>query len=143
MLHWDQSYLKSTLIDEFAKTVPDNMAVANITSLTPQMLFGSITENRRDIVRPAFYKIHFAKISELLSFLGSGNTMKDIVSARVFPQYQEEKIKNEIRHYGLKFESKLIIKVYFHLDTKNSFIVKIFILLVCYLEKMFLTEGLK
>jgi len=98
LLYWDQSYLKSTLIDEFAKSVPDNMKVINISSLTPQMLFGSITENRKDIVRPVLHKIHFAKISELLGFLGSGNTMKDIVNT------MNDGMENKtITRYLLKF----------------------------------------
>lgn len=98
LFYWDQSYLKSTLIDEFAKTAPDNMKVSNVTSMTPQTLFGSITENRKDIVRPVLHKIHFAKISELLSFLGSGTMMKDIVNA------MNEGMENKtITRYLLKF----------------------------------------
>jgi hypothetical protein len=48
--------------------------------LTPEALFGSISEDRRDIIRPVLAGLHFAKIDELLGFLGSGNTMKDIVN---------------------------------------------------------------
>jgi hypothetical protein len=80
LLYWDQSYLKSTLIDEFAKTVPTGITADNISSLTPETLFGSISENRNDIVRPVLAGLHFAKIDEFLGFLGSGNTMRDIVN---------------------------------------------------------------
>jgi hypothetical protein len=44
------------------------------------MLFGSISENQNQIIEPAFSGRSFATITELLSFLGSGNAMKDIVN---------------------------------------------------------------
>jgi len=80
LLHWDQSYFKSTLIDEFAKTVPKDKPVINISSMTPETLFGSISDDRKHIVKPVFAENCFGKIDELLGFLGTGNTMKDIVN---------------------------------------------------------------
>jgi len=80
LLYWDQSYFKSTLIDQFSKSVPSETTVTNVSSLTPEVLFGSLSEDRKDIVRPLFSEVYFAKIDELLGFLGSGNTMRDIVN---------------------------------------------------------------
>ncbi len=80
LLYWNQSYLKSTLIDEFAKTIPKEISVENISSMSPETLFGSISEDRKDIIRPVFMGIRCAKIDELLGFLGTGNVMKDIVN---------------------------------------------------------------
>lgn len=80
LLYWDPSYFKSTLIDEFSKTVPASISTVNISSMTPETLFGSISDDRQNIVKPVLADCRFAKIDELLSFLGSGNTMKDIVN---------------------------------------------------------------
>jgi hypothetical protein len=80
LLYWDPSYFKSTLIDEFSKTVPVCMNIVNISSMTPETLFGSISDDRQNIVKPVLAIARFAKIDELLSFLGSSNTMKDIVN---------------------------------------------------------------
>ena len=80
LLYWDPSYFKSTLIDEFSKTVPTSIPTVNISSMTPETLFGSISDDRQNIVKPVLANARFAKIDELLSFLGSSNTMKDIVN---------------------------------------------------------------
>jgi len=80
LLYWDPSYFKSTLIDEFAKTIPASITTVNISSMTPETLFGSISDDKQNIVKPVLANARFAKIDELLSFLGSSNTMKDIVN---------------------------------------------------------------
>jgi hypothetical protein len=80
LLYWNQSFLKTTLINEFAKTIPEDLGVIDITSMSPQMIFGSITEDRNSIVKPAFAGMRFVTITELLSFIGTGNTMRDIVN---------------------------------------------------------------
>lgn len=45
LLYWAQSYFKTTLINEFAKTIPENLAIVDITSMSPEMIFGSISIN--------------------------------------------------------------------------------------------------
>jgi len=80
LLYWDPSYFKSTLLSQFVETIPQKLGVVDITSMSPQMIFGSISEDKRYIIKPAFAGKRFAIITELLSFIGSGNTMRDIVN---------------------------------------------------------------
>jgi len=80
LLYWDPSYFKSTLLSQFAETIPQELGVVDITSMSPQMIFGSISEDRRYIIKPAFAGKRFVIITELLTFFGSGNTMKDIIN---------------------------------------------------------------
>jgi len=80
LLYWDQSFLKTTLINESVKIIPENLRTIDITAMSPQMIFGSISEDRKFIIKPAFAGKRFATITELLSFIGTGNTMRDIVN---------------------------------------------------------------
>jgi len=77
-LYWDASYLKTTLVDEFCKCLPSTIPILNITSNSPEMLFGSINDSDM-IVYPAFLNVRIAKITELASFV-SGRNMQDIVN---------------------------------------------------------------
>ncbi|MFZ7138013.1 MAG: hypothetical protein ACOWW1_06315 [archaeon] len=79
LLYWDQSYLKSTIIREFSETLPYDL-VENISSLTLETLFGSVTEDRQNIVKPALFEKKIFKIDELMSFLGTGLKLKDMVN---------------------------------------------------------------
>lgn len=78
LLHWAQSYYKSTILDVFDKCLPDGLGKRNVTSNTPESLFGTINDQNR-IVYPIFTDIKFAKISELSTF-ASGKDFKEIVN---------------------------------------------------------------
>jgi hypothetical protein len=80
LLYWEQSYFKSTLLNEFARTIPEELGVIDITAMSPSMIFGSISDDRKQIVKPVFAEKRFAFITELLGFVGSRNTMKDVVN---------------------------------------------------------------
>lgn len=72
LLHWNQSFFKSTIINEFCKCLPDNITQINITSNSPEMLFGTITEDNQ-IVLPLFANKQIAKITELSTFIPNRN----------------------------------------------------------------------
>jgi len=111
LLYWDQSYFKTTTINEFAKTIPDDLGVVDITSMSPQMIFGSLSEDRKYIVRPAFAGKRFALITELLSFIGSGNTMKDIVNT-MNKVMEGERVTRQLLKFGkIDFDSEQIEKL--------------------------------
>lgn len=79
LLYWDQSYLKTTLVDEFCKCIPSTFPVIDVTSNSPETLFGTIDENDR-IVYPLFTVAHVAKITELATFVGRGQKSREIVN---------------------------------------------------------------
>jgi len=78
LLYWDQSYLKTTMIDAFCKSIPEKYGILDVTSNSPEMLFGTINERDR-IVYPAFTQAHIAKITELSTF-ANGRNLADIVN---------------------------------------------------------------
>jgi hypothetical protein len=80
LFYRSQGFLKSTIVDEFAKTVPEILRVTNVTSMTPQTIFGSITDDKKSIVQPILAHSAFVKVDELASFVGTGNNMRDIVN---------------------------------------------------------------
>ena len=79
LLYWDQSYLKTTLVDEFCKCLSPTLPVIDITSNSPETLFGTINENDR-IVYPLFTDVQIAKVTELATFVGRGRDSRDIVN---------------------------------------------------------------
>jgi DNA-binding transcriptional ArsR family regulator len=78
LLHWAQSYYKSTILDVFDRCLPNELGKRNVTSNTAESLFGTINDQNK-IVYPIFTDIKFAKISELSTF-ASGKDFKEIVN---------------------------------------------------------------
>lgn len=72
LLHWNQSFFKSTIITEFCKCLPDNINQINITSNSPEMLFGTITDDNK-IVLPLFANKQIATVTELSTFIPNRN----------------------------------------------------------------------
>jgi hypothetical protein len=79
LLYWHQSYHKSTLINEFSRCIPDSIPQTNITSNTPETLFGSINE-KNEINYPLFTNVRIVKISELSTFV-TGRHCGEIVNS--------------------------------------------------------------
>ena len=71
LFYWDASYLKSTLLDTFFKCIPDSIQTLDVTTNSPEVLFGSITDEKTNprIILPAFTDVSIAKINELATFV--------------------------------------------------------------------------
>jgi len=79
-LYWPPSYVKSTLINLFAETIPQSHPVVDVTATSREVLFGSFDKDQKTIVRPILVGKSFATITEYMSFLGSGEAMRDKVN---------------------------------------------------------------
>ena len=78
LFYWHQSYHKSTLLNEFSKCIPDHIPQINITSNTPEVLFGSINE-KNQINYPLFANVRIAKITEVSTFV-TGRNCAEIIN---------------------------------------------------------------
>ena len=79
LLYWKPGFYKSTLLQEFSKTIP--LKTVNITSMTVQKIFGSVDAKHNKIVLPAFTKdVRFVIVSELTALLGQKEAMREFVN---------------------------------------------------------------
>jgi len=79
LLYWMMGFFKSTLLEIFRLTIPQDLEVADVTSMSRECIFGS-TDKYGNPIKPAFVNKAFVIITELLSFLGSALAMRDIVT---------------------------------------------------------------
>jgi len=79
LLYWTRGFYRSTLLEIFSETIPEDLGIVDITSMSRESIFGSVDKHGNPI-RPAFADKAFVLITELLSFLGSGWTMRDLAS---------------------------------------------------------------
>jgi hypothetical protein len=75
--YWKKSYLKNTLMEHFRNVLPDTFPNRPMQSTTTEKIFGSMREDKTDIIRPLFYKQNMVFIEELTAFLGEGETLRE------------------------------------------------------------------
>lgn len=81
LLYWQYGFYKSTILKVFSTTIPQDLKVVEISSMTPEKIFGSIDEKKRHIIEPAFTNdVHFVVVSELTSLLGQQDFMRNFVN---------------------------------------------------------------
>lgn len=97
LLYWSQSYFKTTLVDEFCRCIPRTVSVINITSNSPETLFGSINEKDK-IVYPAFVDTRIAKITELSTFV-TGKNSQEIVNT-MNKAMEGEEVTRQLLKFG-------------------------------------------
>lgn len=81
LLYWQRGYYKSTILQVFSQTIPQDMGTVDISSMTQEKIFGSIDEKKRHIIQPAFTNdVKFVLVSELSSLLGQHDAMRQFVN---------------------------------------------------------------
>lgn len=79
LLYWPKAFYKSTLLWTFSETIPNELGIVDITSMSRESIFGSTDKNGNPI-KPAFAGKSFIILTELTAFLGSGWNMKDMAN---------------------------------------------------------------
>ena len=77
LLYWRRGFLKTTLLREFSKTIPDKFKTIHLSSATTEILCGSISIPKNPfqfprIVPPVFAGVDFAVVTEHSAFLKHG-----------------------------------------------------------------------
>lgn len=101
LFYWDQSYLKSTLLDLFYECIPDTVEKLDVTTNSPEVLFGSITDDKTcpKIILPAFTGFSIAKINELATFV-TGSKYQEIVNL-MNKIMEGENVQRQLLKFGL------------------------------------------
>jgi hypothetical protein len=81
LLYWKPGFYKSTILKQFSKTIPKHLKIVDLSSMTQERIYGSISEKKKDIILPAFTNdVHFAIISEMTSLFGQRDSMKNFTN---------------------------------------------------------------
>lgn len=100
LLYWQFAYYKSTILKVFSQTIPENLKIVDITSMSLEKIFGSIDEKRKHIIDPAFTNdAYFIVISELTSLLGQRDAMKQFANVMNIV-LEGEKVSRQILKLG-------------------------------------------
>jgi len=80
LLYWRRGFLKTTLLREFSKTIPDKFKIVHLSSATTEILCGSIyipkiPFQQPRVVPPVLAGADFAIITEHSAFLKHGSPM--------------------------------------------------------------------
>ena len=80
LLYWRRGFLKTTLLREFSKTIPDKFKTIHLSSATTEILCGSIFIPKNPfqqprVIPPAFAGADFAVVTEHSAFLKHGGPM--------------------------------------------------------------------
>lgn len=80
LLYWRKGFLKTTLLREFAKTIPKRFKTVHLTSATTEILCGSIytpkiSFQQPRIIPPVLAGVDFAIVTEHSAFLRHGGSM--------------------------------------------------------------------
>jgi hypothetical protein len=75
--YWKKSYLKNTLMDHFRNVLPDTFPNRKMQSTSTEKIFGSLKDDKTDIIRPLFYRQNMVFIEELTAFLGEGEALRE------------------------------------------------------------------
>jgi len=100
LLYWQFAFYKSTILKVFSHTIPENLKVMDITSMSLEKIFGSIDEKRKHIIDPAFTgDVYFIVISELTALLGQRDAMKQFANVMNLV-LEGEKVTRQILKLG-------------------------------------------
>jgi len=100
LCYWQFGYYKSTILRVFSQTIPDDLPVVDITSMTLEKIFGSIDEKKRHIIEPAFtHDVKFVIISELSAVLGQREGMRQFVNV-MNAVLENEKVTRQMLKLG-------------------------------------------
>jgi hypothetical protein len=85
LLYWRKGFLKTTFLREFAKTIPSQFEVANLSALTTETLVGSATNPKSSsekpkIIAPIISGLDFALIAEHSALLRHGGPMESKIA---------------------------------------------------------------
>ncbi len=79
LLYWDQSYMKTTLINAFSETIPPQLKHIDITRMSVERLVGSFNTESKAVVKPSLLGCSFATVTEHMTFLGTGEHFREKV----------------------------------------------------------------
>jgi hypothetical protein len=100
ILYWQRGYYKSTSLKVFSQTIPKVLKTTDITSMTLEKIFGSISERKKHILDPAFTNdVYFVVISELTALLGQRDAMRQFSNV-MNVVLEGEKVSRQILKLG-------------------------------------------
>jgi len=104
LLYWRKGFLKTTLVREFAKTIPNQFKVVPLTSSTTEILCGSIfipkiPFQQPRIVPPALAGADYAIVTEHSSFLKHGGPIAARLSI-LNDKLEGDRISNKLVKLG-------------------------------------------